>query len=352
MARTPRRDSDVYFIGAGLGQAFGLPNTHQLLKKVHKLCDEEGTWEYQSDLESRLREAYEFFYPIDRAQEKGFIPYVPDFFSILRAYVRTAAGMSGGFKRSERLYRRLRRSLAHVLFRHLSRIDSDLETPHPKLEEILQPGNFVITTNWDILLERYAYHHDVPLRMTKKKPSEEVTLLKLHGSIDWCGFQQTDQALTRDDYRVLKERLFADNRYGFGPYKEVVEDREEDDPDNPILRIPVHAASGSKFSTVERNAQYPFLLTMGRAKVGEDSAIREVWADAYYALSSAEDLEFIGYSFPEDDIEIRSLIAGGIERGPQDPAITVTNPSPSVHSRFQEFFHHDFDSDFKPVSSP
>ena len=50
------------------------------------------------------------------------------------------------------------------------------------------------------------------------------------------------------------------------------------------------------------------MITMARDK-------REVWRGAYGAISRAETLEIVGYSIPPDDIEIRTLLRAGLQRG-------------------------------------
>jgi hypothetical protein len=59
---TPTRDQNVYFVGAGLSVALGLPNTAMLLNGVIELSKTSPRWK-RVGLEQRLDRAFRFFYP-------------------------------------------------------------------------------------------------------------------------------------------------------------------------------------------------------------------------------------------------------------------------------------------------
>ena len=60
------------------------------------------------------------------------------------------------------------------------------------------------------------------------------------------------------------------------------------------------------------------MITMARGKAGDLGPLRDVWRDAYGAVSRAQRLEIVGYSMPPDDIEIRTLLRAGVLRGRDD----------------------------------
>lgn len=159
-APIPTRDRNVYFVGAGLSVAMGLPNTAMLLDGVLDLARRSPRWHRQG-IEDRLDRAFKYFYP--DAIHAGYRPEVVDFFSALRTYLDVGAGLPGGFDDAPHLYRSLKSAIAHVLIEKLRQADKGLGGGHPYLDEIVQPGNFIITSNWDLLIERYAQLHDVPV---------------------------------------------------------------------------------------------------------------------------------------------------------------------------------------------
>jgi hypothetical protein len=93
------------------------------------------------------------------------------------------------------------------------------------------------------------------------------------------------------------------------------------------------------------------MLTMSPGKADSLGPLIPLWEDAYRAISAAERLEIVGYSMPDDDIEIRTLLRAGVQRGPQYPEIVIRNPAPDVHSRIRMLIHRDATSDFFPVEA-
>src|SRR4051794_29311979 len=61
-APIPARDRHVYFVGAGLSVAMGLPNTAMLLDGVLDLARRSNRWKKEG-LEERLDTAFKYFYP-------------------------------------------------------------------------------------------------------------------------------------------------------------------------------------------------------------------------------------------------------------------------------------------------
>jgi hypothetical protein len=59
----------------------------------------------------------------------------------------------------------------------------------------------------------------------------------------------------------------------------------------------------------------------------------------------------VGYSMPDDDIEIRTLLRAGLTRGKDEPLIVVRNPAPDVHDRVRVFLDHGASSDYQAVEA-
>lgn len=337
----PSRTSDVYFVGAGLPSAFGVPNTQQLLDSVHALAETNPYWSTTSAIGERLETAYRYFYPIQGSTDSGYRPNVVDFFSVLKTYESVSQGLPGRLEGTRDLMRDLKRALAHVLVSHLRDADTTLQRDQPALNEILTPGNLIVTSNWDFLLERYAQHHDIPLRHSIKEPDEEVTLIKLHGSIDWCHRSECRRQRRAEEYRTLRERLF-------GPRPYVIRPTVNDD----VLRITALENWSQAWSRIKSRASEPLIITMALGKAADLDVLRPTWRDAYSAISRARTLRVVGYSLPNDDLEIRTLLVAGIEReGSGDVDVIVRNPSPEVHDRFRQAVTRNMYSEYKPISA-
>lgn len=341
MGRLPTRDRTVYFVGAGLSSAFDLPNTPQLLSLAIDKALDNAYWKNQK-LKERLQEAFSYFYPIEAADD-GFLPSVVDFFTVLKSYSQIAQGLPGQLEGVPELLRDLRRVLAHVLVDALRAADRQLRSAHPFLGEILKPEVVVISTNWDLLLERYAemHRHATRLRLGKDGAAES-TLLKLHGSLDWC--KREDQTRSRSaagDYRRLGDQLF-------GTYSKT----RKVGTDDSIVRIGALEQWSSAWSLIKSRAKAPLMLTMAFGKSDELGPLRPIWRDAYLALSRAKRLMIVGYSLPPDDLEIRTLLVSGLRRKTRGQCeVIVQNPSPEVHDRFRNLIRRNIRSNYRPVSA-
>jgi hypothetical protein len=329
----------VYFVGAGLSVALGLPNTAMLLDGVLELARTSPRWKTEG-LEQRLDTAFKFFYP--DAVNAGYRPDVVDFFSSLRTYLDVGAGLPGGFADAPHLYRSLKSAIAHLLILRLRACDKTLKASHAYLSEIVRPGNFIITSNWDLLIERYAQLHGVPLRHSGSGGPDELVLLKLHGSIDWClGRHMTRGGLT--NYAMLNERLFGARPYRFKlPSKAARRD--------VAIRIRACERWSSALSVIRSRASVPHMATMAHGKSGELGPLRPLWRDAYGAISRAARLEIVGYSMPPDDIEIRTLLRAGVERGDDLDEVIVRNPTPDVHDRIRRYLDRNVKSDYRGIA--
>jgi hypothetical protein len=79
----------------------------------------------------------------------------------------------------------------------------------------------------------------------------------------------------------------------------------------------------------------------------QDVNLREVWKASLEALRQADEWVIIGYSFPPEDLAIRSLFMRGYGTRRTQPRIKVVLPSfsPEVSARYRVLF-----PDFRPIS--
>ncbi len=330
----------MYFVGAGLSSAFRLPNTPSLINAATEFSrTSSGSWVSQERLATKLKRAFRFFYP--DASNEGFQPDVVDFFSALRTYLDVGAGLVGtGFADAPELYRLLRRAIAHLLVVKSRQIDEDAFSGNEYLSEMVSPGNIIVTSNWDTLIEHFAELNQIPLRLTSRSrhfDASEVSLLKLHGSLDWCRGADRVSGFSDEDYAVLRELRFAPRA------------RKSALPTSPRELIRIRGDLGSVWQRVRSRAREPWMVTMVAGKADDLGPLREVWRDAYRALSRASHLEIVGYSMPADDVEIRTILRTGIQRGGRAPTVVVRNPAPDVHYRVRAFLQRTARSEYLPV---
>lgn len=108
---------------------------------------------------------------------------------------------------------------------------------------------------------------------------------------------------------------------------------------------------GQAWSQICGRTAEPYVVTMARGKSGELGPLLDIWRDACEALSRARRLEVVGYSLPDEDIEIRTLLRAAVRRGSGPKKIVLRNPAPDVHARFRRFLRRAIESDYLPVDA-
>jgi len=135
-----------------------------------------------------------------------------------------------------------------------------------------------------------------------------IPLYKLHGSVNW----------------------FADNG---DPSMMVVDDR--------IVLVSSFAAGSQNTLPRPCVADYhppasPVIVPPSFLKPELSEALRSVWAGAAHALSEANEVVFVGYSFPESDTEMMFFLARALAENAALRAVYVVDPrAPAIAERLR-----------------
>lgn len=324
----------MFFLGAGFGKAAGLPNTAELLTAVHELSDANQHWGVSREIGTRLDVAYGYFYP---DHGTNFRPEVSDFFTMLATYMDISGeGLPQGFP-DRTLLTDLKFAIAQILSDRSKAAAPGLVLAHPVLDAIIQPGNVVITSNWDVLIEKAAQLRGIPVRLSGPPADSSLVLLKLHGSVDWSLRIHCKHPVGIAKYASLENLMFS------------ARSRPQALAACKVVRVQALESWTRMYQIVKGYTSEPFMLTMARGKSDRMDPLLPIWTDAYRALSSAGLVHVIGYSMPSDDVEIRTLLRAGYERGALNPRVVVRNPSPEVHVRFRTQVTREIESDYRPV---
>lgn len=185
----------------------------------------------------------------------------------------------------------------------------------------LQPGDYVLTFNYDVLLERALEAVGKPYRLFPNRyrsvqeytaiidnSEEEAAVLKLHGSIDW--FDRTEYAERERQQRAAglstlpPHPVFAHARE-LGVTKLLDGPRHADDPLNQMYRV--HRVE-SLYRKPTMFLATPWLLAPSTVKILYAEKLKDFW----YGLENAGVLNFglsiIGYSLPAQDDYARQVI--------------------------------------------
>jgi hypothetical protein len=335
MAPPPKRTRKVFFLGAGFSRALGLPNTAELLTEVHRLAQARNL-----RIDNKLKDAYNFFYP---EEATTFVPDVVDFFSVLRAYEDVSGSADGGTPRFRGgfkhpgLLTELRLAVVRLLCERLRQVPIPPTGGWPKLEQMFSPGNVVVTSNWDLFVEWYASQRGTRLRLGGDLNNTTLTLIKLHGSIDW-----TEPRFRKPGYRISDFAVLRELQNSSYTIHNITPDE--------MLRIRAVENVNRSWQFINARTSRPHMIMMSQGKTVDMARMQSMWDDAYTALCAASELHIIGYSLPFDDVEIRTLLRAGIGRGTSEPRIVVHNPEPGVHVRVRTFVSRHAESDYGAFS--
>ena len=216
----------------------------------------------------------------------------------------------------------VRYTIADVLYRHTPKTPPTL---YRSFVRNLNPSDWVLTFNYDTLLENSLDAEGIPYRLFPDRFSEiggfsnvidssrdEVVVLKLHGSINWFDRTQYDKA-----YQLM---LSSSTRYEvkdpvFGRNKVVNTVPLTDGPrshDDPLTRIHrVHDLDTLLEHTVRQGNSWiscPYILSPSVSKMYYSTGLLGLW----YGIKNAGGLNLsicvIGYSLPDHDEYARQAL--------------------------------------------
>jgi len=182
-------------------------------------------------------------------------------------------------------------------------------------------GDFFLTFNYDTLLERALEHAGVPFRRFPYRYEEvhemggiidssraEVTILKLHGSVDWfdrARYAESVEAWRRQGVSEPPDHLV------FGPKSEftVVPLLEGPQPPNDPLHTMYRVEEiETLYQDLFRSRAVPWLLSPSSFKVVYAEKLRDFWWGLGRSGGLNLGLAVIGYSLPEQDDYARQAI--------------------------------------------
>jgi hypothetical protein len=143
----------------------------------------------------------------------------------------------------------------------------------------------------------------------------EIMILKLHGSIGWRRRKDEQFYLRKDDFlRYL-------------PTDELASAKDINEPESP----------GDDFSSSKEILIFPSSI-----KIINDPTLKTIWEQAKIALLNASEIDIVGYSFADEDTEIKNLF----EMLPKRVAcgdvhikcIVGPDPDSVTSNQFQKYF--------------
>lgn len=191
----------------------------------------------------------------------------------------------------------------------------------------LDPGDLVITFNYDLLVERSLEQVGKKYRRTPNgdivneqdfligsRNDEEVVIIKLHGSLDWADRRYFDeqQKLLRSEHGSEAERYLQeiDPLFGSNAVSETALLIDmENQTDKSLLSVAV-ILDLDRYYSDNRVAltRPPLILAPSRAKQLYGETLRVLWRGLGSCGNTYDGFNVIGYSLPEDDGYVKQLL--------------------------------------------
>jgi len=307
--------SSLFIIGAGFSKPAGLPLGTELFSRVVDLAKKR--WVYDSL--KRDIDKYIEYVQTARVQSIGeddinleeFVTYLD---------IEHKLELNGSDRWSDEgnvnqlLVRNLIGLAIYLAQNSMSHDDLDL---YREFARRLQPGDCVLTFNYDTILETVFDELDINYRLYpfRYKVSErgslyvdqddtDVILLKMHGSIDWFDRAYYDSVLAYatqlGDGYVPPHLVF--NTAEFSPIHIVDPPIHNKDPLINIYRID---NLGEYFSKSELVIESPMIVSPSYQKLLYINPLIGFWRDLYKAGIDQNKLAIIGFSLPEYDEYVR-----------------------------------------------
>ena len=207
----------VYIFGAGASAACGIPVAKDILRAaVLRLCDESA---------EKAREVHKllaYLYPAFDKHLRTY-PNIEDFLNLLEMAKQFN---SEDFIESSIWPESRLNTVSDITLKavtdYLWDFMENKETyklVRDFAEEAIKCGDVIITFNWDTTLEHALHlHRDEPTfvyKYSRPRKSDELTVLKPHGSIDWFRMKDVPKGTKKQDLEVLDNLLYAFTRFDF-----------------------------------------------------------------------------------------------------------------------------------------
>lgn len=342
--------SSAVFLGAGASRSFGFPLTGELLPEITRqlstgeLFKEVNSSEENTEDRKHLQDFLDGLLPgLREVENRKEWPLITSLLSLVDYSLATGEALlrRSAMEHTRRIRRLIERALVETIVAPWERDGEDIAAVRQDFLRWLESRRRdektggerkvgIITTNYDVsveqpLFEDLGYHcpkiaEEFDFGFTWRDPScetEEIfyprptrpryRFYKLHGSLNWlrcslCGHVYINPvgSIVHQAYRSKVDEY---NTCHCGH-----------------ARLEVHLVSPSFVR--------PLL----------DPHSQEVWRSALQHLRESDEWIIVGYSFPDEDLAIRSLFTRALHARSQFPNIVVVQQGQKDYARYGVFF--------------
>lgn len=264
----------IIFIGAGFSKPAGLPLGQELFDRIKQLCGDYPF--FKKDLNYFLdykRNTSNSDLKIDDINFEEFMGFLD-----IKHYLRLEGSETWDYEEGNKSQLVIRNAIGKILSDATPEIDQ-LFKIYENFIDNLTINDIIITFNYDNIIEQLLDYREIPYTLVEPELGK-ITILKLHGSIDWFNSVKYKKAL---EYNSIQ--LHAD-----------------------IHRIP-HNNNLCKLYKEHRFLNFsPLILSPSSQKIFYVKPLIELWHGiATYGMLSRS-IGIIGYSLPNYDSYIQQVI--------------------------------------------
>ena len=345
------KENSVFIFGAGASKACGGLLTDEILYDA--FCNEavSATLERPKDVQFVKECLVEHFHVPKQGASLNDYPSLTLLLSILdlsiernRPLPQRKPEFPKGIGRQE--LTRIRATLEYIIFAVL---DFHLRTPIGRAYRDLlssalidrEAGPQAISLNYDIILDNLmceVAQRNHPLKAAPDygcdirteaymKRQRYGKLLKLHGSLNWMlcpGCQRLDLGMSASG-KTTADSSLLEELYNFKPL-----DRHF------LCSVDSCDECQCKYCGTPLRA---VMITPSFAKDYRNPHIQRVWYEAEWMLRESTHAYIIGYSLPNDDLEVIHLLRRGLEHSsPEHITVVAQSPDDSTWRRYRSLF--------------
>lgn len=359
----------VYLLGAGASKSYDqsptdvrMPIANDVFETFHKLEISENMWVRIGDIVNYIRDFY-------GVKPEEFIKYNNNI-EVLHTEIEEK--LYSSLKKNDNSFMKYHRIYMQLVFLFSSIINEIQNGPisisHMNIAKSLNIEDYVLTFNWDTLMDRALYTftdwdvdtgylvkprmiYNESWRRTSTSSKSHPKLIKLHGSTNWLtsyitiqkGELELTQELSPDTFYVYIDTDSPYNTYdgrymsgyepfsyGYYPVNLPEKGKRVEDGKVLISMIPRDPYTPKGDSGHLGLTSMPLIIPPVKNKAYDmfGSLFKELWESAEEVLSRTDHIIIIGYSFPKTDIQSIDLFKNAFSKRKSIPKITVIDPSP------------------------
>lgn len=337
----------VFILGAGASRMSGAPLMYDFLEKAEKLARSRTLGENAAHFDRILETISDL--QIIHSKSEMDISNIETLFALLEM-----ARTIGGYK--HKTVSEIDEAIKSLKILIQVTLEKTIKYTRPAVNMIKPAGDYegfanlihekfgddldqfsIITYNYDVALDVALKFrgYGINYHLTESDRANTVTLLKLHGSLNWFDCTGCNQIVPLENYTHFKSEV----PLGMPPNTDV----RTLEISSSESRYLVHCAP-------TLNSHAPIIVPPTWNKTVYHSQIANVWIKAAKELSNTEHIFVIGYSLPESDYFFKYLYALGTIGDNTIKSFNVYNPDKekeinyrSMISKFtaQKFNYHE-----------